>query len=306
MLNVVSSDSGFEREHEVKRSLKTSSKVKVSNDGAPKAQTKKGMTSKSSKEKGERKRPRVYSGEAKEAIAKMAVKEGDRKAAEHYTKKLGHHVHPRTVYKFKHAHMKNGDKETVELQNPVGQDGTDDLNNKKDQEVGGEQDKEVGADEDLEVMRSKAKSKAAGRKAKTKSSKEKGEKKRPWVFSVETKEAMAKMAIKEGDRKAAEYYTKELGHHVHAMNAHRFKKAYMKNRNMNGDKGSVELQCPDGQEETGDNEKDQDKEVGGNLDEEVGGNLDEELGGNPDEEVGCDQDKEAGGDAKLDQVSAHY
>ena len=183
MLNVVSSDSGFEREHEVKRSLKTSSKVKVSNDGAPKAQTKKGMTSKSSKEKGERKRPRVYSGEAKEAIAKMAVKEGD--------------------------------------------------------------------------------------------------------------------------RKAAEYYTKELGHHVHAMNAHRFKKAYMKNRNMNGDKGSVELQCPDGQEETGDNEKDQDKEVGGNLDEEVGGNLDEELGGNLDEEVGCDQDKEAGGDAKLDQVSAH-
>ena len=45
MLDFVSPDSGLEREHEVKRLLKTPSKVKDSNGGAPKAQTKKGMRS---------------------------------------------------------------------------------------------------------------------------------------------------------------------------------------------------------------------------------------------------------------------
>ena len=62
MLDFVSPDSGFEREHEVKRSLKTPSKVKDSNGGAPKAQTKKGMRlkTKSSKEK-KVGRTRIYS-----------------------------------------------------------------------------------------------------------------------------------------------------------------------------------------------------------------------------------------------------
>ena len=62
MLDFVSSDSGFEREHEVKRLLKTPSEVKDSNGGAPKAQTKKGMRlkTKSSKEK-KVGRTRIYS-----------------------------------------------------------------------------------------------------------------------------------------------------------------------------------------------------------------------------------------------------
>ena len=167
MLDFVSPDSGFEREHEVKRLLKTPSEVKDSNGGAPKAQTKKGMRlkTKSSKEK-KVGRTRIYSDEAREAIAKMALNEGDRKAADHYTKEFGHSVNRSTVNSFKRAYMKNrnknGGKGSVELQNPVSQDETADLNNMKvqdkevysgdeDKEVGGNLDKKVGGNQDKEV-----------------------------------------------------------------------------------------------------------------------------------------------------------
>ena len=167
MLDFVSPDSGLEREHEVKRSLKTPSKVKDSNGGAPKAQTKKGMRSKT-KSSIEKKvgRTRIYSDEAREAIAKMALNEGDRKAADHYTKEFGHSVNRSTVNSFKRAYMKNrnknGGKGSVELQNPVSQDEIDDLNNMKvqdkevysgdeDKEVGDNLDKKVGGNQDKEV-----------------------------------------------------------------------------------------------------------------------------------------------------------
>ena len=96
------------------------------------------------------------------------------------------------------------------------------------------------------------------------------------------------MALNEGDRKAADHYTKEFGHSVNRSTVNSFKRAYMKNRNKNGGKGSVELQNPVSQDEIDDlnNMKVQDKEVySGDEDKEVGDNLDKKVGGNQDKLV---------------------